>query len=665
MDNTLIDHMKRTHIHPEDIGLMPEGRGFLIAEFGGDSPDEARNRAEEVATHLRSLAKAPPMKVFTDPAMQGKVWEVREAGLGATAFVPGEPDAWEGWEDSSVPVEHVGDYLRDLRALFDKYQYNSALYGHFGQGCIHVRINFDLYSAAGIEKYRAFTDEAAHIVCDKYHGSLSGEHGDGLSRGELLPVMFGPEIVRAFQEFKEIWDPTNRMNPGRVVNAPPRSENLRLGSDYAPAQPSTHFQYPEDAGAFARGTLRCVGVGACRRHEGGTMCPSYMVTRDEKHSTRGRAHLLFEMLQGETVTGGWKSDAVKESLDLCLACKGCKGDCPVHVDVATYKAEFLSHYYTGPTHRRPRQAFAFGFIDRWARLASAMPNVVNAVTQAPVLSHAAKWAANVSPRRRIPRFASRTFVHWFQSRPKRAAGAARIRVLLWPDTFNNHFFPETLAAAVGVLEDVGCDVVIPGRPVCCGRPLYDFGFLSHAKRYLGRVLDTLDTELAAGTVVVGIEPSCVSVFRDEAMNLLPHDERARRLHAQTVTLDDFLAKRLREGGRLPPLERKVLVHAHCHHRAIMKTAGLEAVLEAMGVDYTMLDSGCCGMAGAFGFERDKFDVSIAVGERVLLPAVRAAPAETVILADGFSCREQISQTTNRRAVHLAELVQLAHQGGAT
>src|SRR5690606_8786553 len=345
------------------------------------------------------------------PAEQHRLWVVRESGRGATAFVPGEPVTCEGWEDSAGPAEHLGQYLRDFRRLLERFGYRAALYGHFGQGCVHTRIDFDLESAAGIEKYRDFTREAAEIVT-RYGGSLSGEHGDGQSRGDLLPIMFGDELMQAFREFKAIWDPEGRMNPGKLIDAYPRDTNLRLGADYDPATPRTHFRYPRDDGSFARATLRCVGVGLCRRLGGGTMCPSFMVLKEEKHTTRGRAHLLFEMLQGETITDGWKSEEVKESLDLCLACKGCKGECPVSVDVATYKAEFMAHYYEG--RARPRSAYAFGLIMHWARIAAKAPGLANFITQTPGLRSLARRAAGMTPERTIPRFARRTFKAWWR-----------------------------------------------------------------------------------------------------------------------------------------------------------------------------------------------------------------------------------------------------------
>jgi Fe-S oxidoreductase len=594
------------------------------------------------------------MELYTDPKQQKMVWEVREAALGATAIVPGEPATWPGWEDSAVRPDRFGKYLRDLRALLERYNYLCPFYGHFGQGCLHVRIDFDFKTVQGMADFRSFMNEAADLVL-KYGGSFSGEHGDGQARAELLPKMFGNELVRAFGEFKAIWDPEGKMNPGKVVDPYPMDADLRLGPHYNPPQLKTHFGFPHDHNNFANATVRCVGVGKCRRHEGGTMCPSYMVTREEMHSTRGRARLLFEMLEGSPLQDGWRDETVREALDLCLACKGCRGDCPVNVDMATYKAEFLSHYYAGKP--RPVTGYAMGLIYWWARLAAHAPGLVNLVTQAPLLSDLAKRLGGIAPERRIPAFAPQTFKEWFRQRGQRNPEGKR--VILWPDTFNNHFHPDTAIAAVEVLEAVGYRVTVPEIDLCCGRPLYDYGWLDAAQRLLRQILTALQSEIEAGVPIVGLEPSCVAVFRDELINLFPHDEDARRLSLQSFLLSEFLE---REGYQPPKLHRKAVVHGHCHHKAIMRMTAEESVLQKLGLDFEVLDSGCCGMAGAFGFEREHFDVSIACGERVLLPTVRAADRETLIIADGFSCREQIAQTTDRRALHLAQVLQMALQG---
>ena len=664
IDGLLIDYMKKKGMHPKDLKLLPEGDGFLLVEFGGDSKDEADAKARSLMAELRSASDAPSMKLFDDPAQEKLVWEIRESGLGATANIPGEPAMWPGWEDSAVPPEKVGMYLRALHKLFDKYGYEASLYGHFGQGCIHCRIPFDLFTAEGISSFRRFVEEAAHLVVS-LGGSLSGEHGDGQSRAELLPIMFGDEIVDAFRQFKLIFDPGNRMNPGKVVDPYLITENLRLGTDYNPPQWNTHFSFPDDDGAFSSATLRCVGVGKCRRESGGTMCPSYMVTREEEHSTRGRARLLFEMLDGTAIRDGWKSEAVKEALDLCLACKGCKSDCPVNVDMATYKAEFLSHYYE--TSRRPRQAYAFAFIRYWARAASWLPLVVNALTRAPGLRRLAQLTAGIAPERAIPQFAPQTFRKWFNSRERKRSNDGNRKsendVLLWTDTFNNHFHPSTAIAAVEVLEDAGFNVRIPTQDLCCGRPLYDYGFLDVASKWLRKTLDALQSDIAAGTPMVVLEPSCAAVFRDELTNLFPNDENAKRLKKQTFLLSEFLEQKAKDYV-VPTLKRKALVQGHCHHKSIMTMADEEAVMRKMGLDFECPDTGCCGMAGAFGFEAGThYDVSIKAGERKLLPLVREAARTTIVVADGFSCREQISQTTGRRALHLAQVIQIALREG--
>ncbi|MCL4486973.1 MAG: FAD-binding protein [Chloroflexi bacterium] len=654
-DDYLVEDTRKKALLPDDVALLPKGRGWLLVEFGGKTRPEAADAARHFVDRLKAKPQGPDARLFPEPDQQARVWRVRESALGATAQVPGERDEWPGWEDSAVPPDREGDYLRDLRHLLDRYHYHCSFYGHFGQGCIHVRIDFDLETREGIARFLSFMNDAADLVI-RYGGSLSGEHGDGQSRAELLPKMFGEELVQAFGEFKAIWDPQGKMNPGKVVDPYRMDQNLRLGLDYNPARPKTHFKFPEDEGSFAHAALRCVGVGLCRRGGGGTMCPSYMVTREEMHSTRGRARLLFEMLQGQVIGhDGWRDRHVKDALDLCLACKGCKGDCPVNVDMATYKAEFLSHYYQG--HVRPRSAYAFGLIYWWSRLASPAPRLANFLTQSPLLRDAAKWAAGMAPERQIPAFAPENFKSWFRRRGVRNQG--KPQVILWPDTFNNYFLPDTAKAAVAVLEAAGFQVTVPGPSLCCGRPLYDYGFLDQAQGLLRQILGTLGPQISAGVPIVGLEPSCVAVFRDELVGLFPNDEHARRLQQQTYTLGEFLEKKAREWP-LPRLDRKALLHGHCHQKAIMKMDSEVATLSKLGVDLTVLDSGCCGMAGSFGFEKgDHYDVSIKAGERVLLPAVRQANAETLVVADGFSCREQIAQTTGCRALHLAQVIELA------
>ena len=389
------------------------------------------------------------------------------------------------------------------------------------------------------------------------------------------------------------------------------------------------------------------------------MCPSFRVTREEKHSTRGRAHLLWEMTKGDVIRDRWRDQQVKDSLDLCLACKGCKSDCPVGVDVATYKSEFLSHYYEG--RLRPRSAYAFGNIDIWARLASKAPRLINLTTQLPFLRDIAKLVAGIPRQRSIPAFAPQAFRHWFSRRESGNPNGPP--VLLWPDTFNNYFLPDTSKAAVEVLESAGYRVLLPKGNLCCGRPLYDWGMLDRAKCLLLKILDALETEIEQGIPIVVLEPSCATVFRDELLNLFPRDERARRLSQQTFLLSEFLEQTAQQ-FRLPKLARKALVHGHCHHKSVMRMTDEEAVLRRMGIDFQSPAPGCCGMAGAFGFESDKYELSVSIGELELLPAVRKASPDCLIIADGFSCREQIAQCTGRRALHLAEVIQMAMRDGS-
>jgi FAD/FMN-containing dehydrogenase/Fe-S oxidoreductase len=662
-DDLLVAYTRQKGINSEGLALLPEGGGWLMVEFGAETAREAESQARALMQSLARHAHPPNVRLYDGKEQIKRVWEVRESALGVTSHVAGEPMSWEGWEDSAVAPEKLGAYLRDLRKMMAAYGYRGSLYGHFGHACVHTRINFDLQSKQGVTDFRKFIEEAADLVVS-YGGSISGEHGDGQARGELLPKMFGPELVQAFREFKSAWDPEWKMNPGKLIEPYKLDENLRLGAAYSPWEPKTNFKFLSDHGSLAQATLRCVGVGKCRHDEGGVMCPSYRATREEEHSTRGRAHLLWEMTQGEgrpdgIIRDGWRSEEVKQSLDLCLACKGCKTECPVGVDVATYKAEFLSHYYEGRI--RPGSAYAFGNIDLWARVASHAPGLANLTTQVPFLCDISKFVAGIPKERTIPAFAPETFKAWFHRHQQAAARNEAPPVLLWPDTFNNHFHPGTAKAAVDVLEAAGFQVIVPRANLCCGRPLYDFGMLDRAQALLLQILDELSPEIEAGIPIVGLEPSCVAVFRDELLNLFPHDARAQALSRQTFLLSEFLEIHAKDFP-LPPLNRKALLHGHCHHKSLMKMTAEEAVLRRLGVDFHSPAPGCCGMAGSFGFEREKYDLSIAIGELELLPAVRQAPADYLIIADGFSCREQIAQGSSRRALHLAEVLQMALKG---
>ncbi|HEX5317326.1 MAG TPA: FAD-linked oxidase C-terminal domain-containing protein [Candidatus Kapabacteria bacterium] len=665
MDRTFIADMKKKHLHEKQLGHMPEGTGWLIAEFGADAAEDAKSVAERALKDLRSNGRVVDSRIYDGEQEQKDIWTVRDSGLGATARIPGQKDNWEGWEDSAVPPEKVGNYLRDFRKLMSRYNYIGSVYGHIGDGCIHTRLDWEPKNKQGIEKWVKFTHEAADLVIS-YGGSLSGEHGDGQARGELLPKMFGPKIMQAFEEFKEIWDPDWKMNPGKLIRPYKIDQNLRYGADYNPPMLPTFFQFPDDKGSFARATERCVGAAVCRREHDGVMCPSYRATREEEHVTRGRTHLLWEMLHGDVITDGWKSDAVKDALDLCLACKGCKSDCPVRVDMATYKSEFLAHYYEGKI--RPRAAYAMGMIYRAARIASIAPSLVNWLTHSPLTRGVAKAIAGIHPNREIPKFAKETFKDWFFRKPKsdtRNPTPDTRAVILWADTFNNYFRAETAKAAVSVLEAAGFKVKVYQKTMCCGRPLYDWGMIKQAKKQLEEILQVVDKDISAGMPMVVLEPSCASVFRDELRNLMPDREDAKRLMDNTYLLSEFLEKfapnslsykAMRNSATGGPRSKHALVQFHCHHHAVLDKDAETSVLKKSGTDAEILDAGCCGMAGAFGFEKEKYELSMQIGEKKLLPKIRATSEDHLIIADGFSCREQIEQATGRKTYHLAEVL---------
>src|SRR5579884_842498 len=657
----VVQNMAAKHILHGETKLLPDGECWVLVEFGGDTQQEANEKAEKLKRQLDRRPTAPNHRLYEDPDEQTAVWNVRKHSAGTTRMpvgLGGNP-GWPNWEDAAVPPERLGDYLRSYLKLLDKHGYEGVLFGHWGQGCVHCRIDFDLRTKGGIRNFRRFMEEAADIVVS-FGGSLSGEHGDGHGRAELWPKMFPPRLMEAFEAFKRVWDPDNRMNPHKLIDPYPLDTHLREGTEFAPRKLRTVFNYPEDGGDFTNAVGRCFGVGTCRHIEGGVMCPSYMVTREEKHSTRGRSRLLQEMADASgSVAGKWRNEDIKEALDLCLACKGCKGDCPVKVDVATYKAEFLHHHYAG--RLRPRQAYALGLINVWARFASRAPGLANAATHAPAISTLLKKSAGIAVDREAPRFAKRTFACWFaEHKPRYPDGP---QVLLWPDTFTNYLEPRTGIAAVEVLESAGYRVRIPEQTLCCGRPLYDYGMLTLAKKYLRRILDALGPDIDAGVPLVGIEPSCLAVFRDELTNLYPSDARAQRLAAQSLTLAEFLDTRA-EGWKPPRLERDVLVQTHCHQHAVMGFESDKKLMKAMGLRVQMAEPGCCGMAGSFGYEAgEKYEVSMAAGERALLPAVRAAAERTLIVADGFSCRSQIRAGSPREGLHLAEVLAMAIREG--
>jgi FAD/FMN-containing dehydrogenase/Fe-S oxidoreductase len=658
LDTGIIGGLRERNLKLDDIALLPEGNAWLMIEFGADSKAEAVAKADVLKAVLGG-------NLVEDKALMNRLWAIRETGASATSLklkTHGGPDPVVGWEDAAVDPLRLGDYLREFQKLVDRYGYKTSLYGHFGDGCIHARINFELRTAKGIAHWRGFLREASELVI-AYGGSLSGEHGDGQGRAEFLPLMYGPELMAAFREFKRIWDPRGRMNPGKLVDALGEvyrvDEHLRAGPEYRPVTLATRMSFLSNEGdGFTRATERCIGMGKCRSAEGGTMCPSYRATKEERFSTRGRGRLLNEMLRGEVITDGWQSEEVKEALEMCLACKGCRSDCPTHTDMASYKAEFLSHYYEGRS--RPLQAHAMGRIGEWAPLAALAPWLANLVTQLPGLSHATKLLAGIAPRRPLPRIALRSFRSEFQALqrarrdPAREGGVRRgDPVLLFPDTFSNYFRPQTALSAARVLEAAGARVELPKERLCCGRPYYDYGMLDKARASLEKILYSLAPQIESGVPVVVLEPGCHSVFKDELLKLFPDNPCAAKLSKQVVSLGELLQARQ---WKPKAIGGSALLHGHCHQKALGSTKADVALLEAAGFDTSAPETGCCGMAGSFGFRPQTYATSVKIGNLSVLPKVNATAQETLIVSNGFSCREQIEDLAGRGTLHLADVL---------
>jgi FAD/FMN-containing dehydrogenase/Fe-S oxidoreductase len=647
-DQQLVEFGKEKGL--DAVRLLPSGCAFLIVELGGATPDEARQRGEALLAQARRVPLCTGSTLLTDPLERDGVWKLRESGLGAGASRPGFPRTWPGAEDVAVAPAKLGAYLRRFTQLLDKRRLRvSIYYGHFGEGCVHCRVSFDLQSKEGIAVFRATMEELGDLV-GEFGGSISGEHGDGIARSELLPRMFGTELIGAFSEFKRAFDPEGRMNPGNIVDPHPLDSHLKLGANYRPLQIATHFDFSAEGG-LAGAALRCVGVGKCRKTDAGTMCPSYMATREELHSTRGRARVLFEALNGG-LPGGFTDDALHEALDLCLSCKSCKSECPAAVDMAMYKAEFLAHYHE--QHRRPLMAHLVGRINELAALASRAPRLVNFLAHSPVASPL-KRALGVHAGRDLPLFAKQTFRAWFATR--NLTDGARPEVVLFPDTFNNFFEPEVAIAATRVLESAGFHVSFPSLQLCCGRPLYDQGMLDVARQRLLEVMRVLGPYVERGVPIVGLEPGCILTFRDELPRLFPGDPVARSLAEGTFMLDEFLA------GQAPaytpqPRPGRALLHGHCHQKAIVGLKHETALLGRVGgLSVEVLDAGCCGMAGAFGYEAKHYEISKTLAERVLVPAIRRSEPDTIVISDGFSCRSQIRHfCPQARVLHLAQVL---------
>jgi len=657
LDARMVD-VVRLRRGPAAVPELPRGGGWLFAETAGDTLDEARAAAGKLAADGGCLDSA----VITG-AQAAVLWRIREDGAGLGGRTPDGAPAWPGWEDSAVPPQALPGYLRELTALMASHGVDGLLYGHFGDGCVHARIDFPLRDRPRV--LREFMQDAA-VLAASHGGSMSGEHGDGRARGELLAAMYSPAAIGLFGAVKQLFDPANLLNPGVIVDPAPLDADLRVPLA-PPLKRGLGFAYAADGGDFSTAVHRCVGVGKCRADntaDGGVMCPSYLATRDEKDSTRGRARVLQELANGSLVSSGWQSPEVAEALDLCLSCKGCSTDCPAGVDMATYKAEALYQRYRGKL--RPAAHYSLGWLPRWAALTARWPwtaRLANGSLRFGPAAALAKRLGGMDARRSVPEFAAQSFRRWFAQRAADRTGQAgpigvRVPVLLWVDTFTNAFAPQVGQAAVAVLEAAGYEVRITERNVCCGLTWISTGQLDGARRQLRRTLDELGPALDAGIAVVGLEPSCTAALRSDAAELLPGDPRAERLGSAVKTLAELL--RSTDGWTPPDLSDVTgVAQPHCHQHAVLGWHADAAILAAAGATVEAV-GGCCGLAGNFGVERGHYDVSVAVAETALLPAVRktlsAVGDGATILADGFSCRTQLDQLANVRGTHLAELL---------
>ncbi|WP_433293559.1 FAD-binding and (Fe-S)-binding domain-containing protein [Actinoplanes sp. CA-030573] len=642
IDSRICD-VVRSRRGPGAVPPLPGGKAWLMVEIAGDDLDEARAQAEKLA----ATAGAVDTLIVEDPVAAAPLWRIREDGAGLAGRAPSGLPAHGGWEDAAVPPAKIGAYLRDFDALCARHELSVMPYGHLGDGCVHVRLDFPLDKPGGPAKFRAFLEEAADLVVG-YGGSLSGEHGDGRARSELLTRMYSPAAIGLFRRIKHTFDPANLLNPGNLVDPDPVDANIRV----AQARPVTTrlaLAYHADHGDFNQAVHRCTGVGKCRADTtalGGVMCPSYLATRNEKDSTRGRARVLQEMLDGD-LAPGWRAPAVHDALDLCLSCKGCASDCPTGIDMAAYKAEVLHQSYKRRV--RPRSHYSLGWLPRWSRLAARMPRLANRMTTLPGLRGVALALAGVDARRSIPKFADQTFRAWF-SRQNKKTGKP---VVLFVDSFTDHFSPEIAQAAVEVLTAAGYAPRITTREGCCGLTWISTGQLDAAKRILGRTVDQLAEAAENGVPIVGLEPSCTGVLRGDLPELID-TEAARKVSAATVTIAELLART--PGWEPPSLDGlKVIAQPHCHHHAVMGWEADAKLLKRAGAKVVRL-GGCCGLAGNFGVERGHYEVSVQVAEQQLLPALRQAGEGDVFLADGFSCRTQADDLAGVPGKHLVELL---------
>ena len=650
LDARLVDAVRHSR-GDTAVADLPRGAGWLLIELSGTDATETVDRAEKLAAASGALEH----RIIPPGEEARSIWRIREDGAGLAGRTQSGRQAWPGFEDAAVPPENLGAYLREFDELTASYGIEGMPYGHFGDGCIHVRLDIPLEKDGSV--LRALMEDAGRLVA-RHGGSLSGEHGDGRARSELLPLMYSPELITAFAGFKHLFDPNDLMNPGVLVRPEPLDRHLRRPAAL-PLVRVNGFQFTHDGGDFTTAVHRCVGIGRCRADNsasGGFMCPSFLATGDEKDSTRGRARVLQEMANGTLVTAGWKSPEVHDVLDLCLSCKACASDCPAGVDMAAYKSEVLHRTYQG--RMRPVTHYLLGQLPRWARIVAPVSRLANAALGIRPLQKLVLWVGGMDTRRALPRFADRSFSR-SKGRPA-AHGTSSKQVLVWVDSFTDNFTPDIARSAIAVLESAGFEVIAPANPVCCGLTWITTGQLTGARRILANLMDEFHPVVQQGIPIVGLEPSCTAVLRSDLRELFADDPRAEAIAAGTYTLAELLTAPTPVGPEnwTPPRldGEELVVQPHCHHHSVMGYGTDIALLETLGAQLTEL-SGCCGLAGNFGMEKGHYEVSVAVAENALLPALRAASPDATLLADGFSCRTQAHQLGGVDGVHLAELLE--------
>jgi len=658
VDKTILDLTKGSLEYSRRMTFVEgDPAALLLVEFYGLSSEELRGKIEALEARLRRTGLGGAIVRATEAEAQQNIWRVRKAGLGLLLGMKGDRKPIAFVEDTAVPPERLAEYVRRFDALVREHGTTAAYYAHASVGCLHIRPILDLKQEPEVERMRSIAEQVCDLVLE-FGGAMSAEHGDGLARSCWNEKMFGPTLYKAFQEVKAAFDPHGTMNPGKIVNAPPMTENLRYGPRYRARQVKTYFSFAREGG-FDRAVELCNGAGVCKKKLEGTMCPSYMVTREEEHSTRGRANALRAAITGHLPADALTSRRMYEVLDLCLECKGCKAECPSNVDLAKLKYEFLAHYYAA--HGTPLRARLFGHIALLSRLGCALAPLSNWVLGSAPARFALEKIAGVDRRRRLPPFARPTFEQWFAARNGAVSKGERDLVVLFHDTFMTYNEPQIGRAAVAVLEAAGFHVILAEKR-CCGRPMISKGMVERARANARYNLEQLSPYAEAGVPIVGCEPSCILTFRDEYPDLL-EDPRTERLARHVFMMEEFLLG-LHERGALPlafrPTARDILLHGHCHQKALIGSAPSLKVLRLLpGARVAEVDSGCCGMAGSFGYEREHYDISLAIGARCLFPAVQAAGPETEIVAAGISCRQQIAHATGRRAKHLVEVLAAA------